>query len=391
MGRWLTLLLVAVAWALALDLAWLPPLLQKLYPIGVAIMEDTRIPEPVLDLFLRPGLRLGFNGLVAEIQGRHLADVGSMPAFVESLGAMPVALFTADANEQHYEVETAFFDVALGKRKKYSAGLWDADTPVAMAGGPLLEAAEDRMLEAYVERAELADGMSILDLGCGWGSVTLFLAERFPSARIIGVSNSRTQRAYILEQAKARGFGNVDVKTLNVARPEFDDFLGGLAGTLDRIISVEMFEHMKNYPQLLRALSGALRPQGKLFVHIMCHRYVPYHFEEDDLNAWMTRNFFKGGTMPSQFLLQRFQQDLVVEQQWNVNGRNYTLTLEGWLQRMDRRRDDLLRVFGGAYGEGNAALHVRRWRVFMIACAEFFGFHRGSEFFVTQLLFSKRT
>jgi cyclopropane-fatty-acyl-phospholipid synthase len=148
-----------------------------------------------------------------------------------------------------------------------------------------------------------------------------------------------------------------------------------------------MFEHMKNYGELLRMLASALKPQGKLFVHIMCHKYVPYHFEEDDLNAWMTKNFFKGGTMPSQFLLRAFSEDLVVEQQWNVNGRNYTLTLEGWLQRMDARHDDMLRIFAGA--PGGPALQLRRWRIFMIACAEFFRFRGGSEFFVTQLLFGK--
>jgi cyclopropane fatty-acyl-phospholipid synthase-like methyltransferase len=309
--------------------------------------------------------------------------VSAVPSFVDSLRQMPVALFTADANEQHYEVETAFFDIALGKRKKYSAGLWDPGTAIADAGGTLLEAAEDRMLDAYVQRAGIEDGMSILDLGCGWGSVTLYLAERFPKARITGVSNSRTQRTYILEQARLRGFANVDVKTLNVARPEFDEFLIGLGGSLDRIISIEMFEHMKNYESLMRSLSVALKPQGKLFVHIMCHKYVSYHFEEDDLNGWMTTNFFKGGTMPSQFLLQGFQQDLVLENQWNVNGRNYTLTLEGWLQRMDKRREDLLGVFG-------EELQLRRWRVFMIACAEYFRFRGGSEFFVTHLLFKKR-
>jgi len=383
MARWLVAL-VAVAMALVWDRSWFPKLLQGLYPLGVAVMEDVRIPEPVLDIFLRPALRLSFYGLVAQTEGPHDNDVNAVPSFADELRQMPVALFTADANEQHYEVETAFFDIALGKRKKYSAGLWDPGTAVADAGGALLEAAEDRMLDAYVQRAAIEDGMSILDLGCGWGSVTLYLAERFPNARITGVSNSRTQRAYILEEARLRGLLNVDVKTLNVARPEFDEFLIGLGGSLDRIISIEMFEHMKNYESLMRSLSVALKPQGKLFVHIMCHKYVSYHFEEDDLNGWMTTNFFKGGTMPSQFLLQGFQQDMVLENQWNVNGRNYTLTLEGWLQRMDKRREDLLGVFGDA-------LPLRRWRVFMIACAEYFRFRGGSEFFVTHLLFKKRT
>jgi len=216
--------------------------------------------------------------------------------------------------------------------------------------------------------------------------VTLYLAERFPTARIVGVSNSKTQRAYILGQAKEKGFTNVEVETLNVATPAFADFIAQRAGTFDRVISIEMFEHMKNYGSLLRLVATALRPEGRLFLHIFCHKTFAYHFKSDGVNGWMNEHFFKDGTMPSQFLLQHFQADLALEQQWNVNGRHYALTLEGWLQRMDAQRERLLAVFGG----GDAAkLALRRWRIFMLVCAEFFAFRGGSEFFVTHLRFQK--
>jgi len=280
--------------------------------------------------------------------------------------------------------------------KKYSSGMWYprpevSRNDVSYVGGPSLEGAEDAMLDLYVQRAEVKDGMAILDLVCGWGSVTLYLAERFPKAKIIGVSNSKTQRAYILGQAKEKGFNNVDVQTLNVAGSSFEEFLAARKGTIDRVISIEMFEHMKNYGKLMKLLAGALTDEGKLFVHIFCHKYMPFHFEtEDNLNAWMTKWFFLGGTMPSQFLLHYFNHDLALQEQWNVDGRNYTLSLEGWLQRMDQNEAQILAAFRPLHGEAGALLQFRRWRIFMIACAEFFKFREGSEFFVTHMLFGKK-
>lgn len=340
---------------------------------------------------MRPALKIGFYALTDDLETVWRQNNHAVTEFVDELRTMPIALFTPDANEQHYEVETKFFDIALGLRKKYSSGLWPDGSQIANAGSQELEAAEDRMLSLYAERAQIADGQTILDLGCGWGSVTLFLAERFPNAKITGVSNSRTQREYILGKARERGFSNVAIETLNVAGPDFVEFLKARRGKLDRVISIEMFEHMKNYPALLRLLSEAMAPSGKLFLHFFCHKYLPYHFKEDDLNGWMTSNFFKGGTMPSQFLLHHFQDDLSLQRQWVVNGFNYTLTLEGWLQRMDSEPMKLLEAFRPAYDEKAALLQIRRWRIFMIACAEFFGFRQGSEFFVTHLLFGKNS
>merc|ERR1719162_1477612 len=191
--------------------------------------------------------------------------------------------------------------------------------------------------------------------------------------------------------AKTKGLSNIEIETMNVAGPDFDTFVAKVAGKVDRIVSIEMFEHMKNYEMLLEKLSKVLVPGGKLFVHIFCHKYLPYDFKEDDLNAWMTKHFFKGGTMPSQFFLTYFQKDLKLEKQWNVNGKHYALTADGWLQNMDAKREELLDIFkaSGETDQAKAALQLRRWRIFMIACAEFFGFRGGTEFYVTHHLFSK--
>eukprot|EP00933_Yihiella_yeosuensis_P035648 TRINITY_DN2923_c0_g2_i1.p1 TRINITY_DN2923_c0_g2~~TRINITY_DN2923_c0_g2_i1.p1 ORF type:complete len:401 (+),score=59.69 TRINITY_DN2923_c0_g2_i1:64-1266(+) len=389
-----SIIVLAFAMALPLLMGRSMPLaaLNSLYPIGVNLMEDTRIPDQLLDVFLRPALRIGFWALVAEQEQKFESNIDSQAEYVKQLKSLPIALFTGEANEQHYEVETQFFDVALGSRKKYSSGLW-GETFSSNPGGAMMEQAEDAMLDLYVQRAGIKDGQRILDLGCGWGSVSLYLAERFPKSEIIGVSNSRTQREYIMGQAATKGFKNLQIQTLNVASPGFQQLLEPLSGTIDRIISIEMFEHMKNYEKLLKLLSRALKPTGKLFLQIFCHKYLAYNFEEDDLNAWMTANFFKGGTMPSQFLLQHFQDDLTLRNQWNVNGRNYSLTLEGWLERIDNKKEQLLAVFrsntSSTEASPTAALQIRRWRIFMIACSEFFSFRGGTEFFLTHLLFEK--
>jgi cyclopropane-fatty-acyl-phospholipid synthase len=384
--------LVVVVLALVVGLLLQPDVvvtvMNACIPIGVMIMEDTRIPDAVLDAFLRPAMRFGFWALVHEQEG---LEVSSQLEYIKKLRNSPIALFTGEANEQHYEVETQFFDLALGARKKYSSGIWDDKAEVATAGGKALEETEEAMLDLYVQRAGVVDGMTVLDLGCGWGSVSLYLAERFPNAKIVGVSNSRTQKKYILGKAAEKGFKNVQIETLNVASDGFKTFLAERQGHFDRVISIEMFEHMKNYGKLLQLLSGALKEKGRLFVHIFCHKHFAYDFEENDLNHWMTKHFFKGGTMPSQYTLQSFQDDLVLQDQWNVNGRNYSLTSEGWLQRTDANKDRLLSVFGADSDPQKAALQVRRWRIFFIACAEFFGFRGGTEWYVTHMLFEKRS
>ena len=295
--------------------------------------------------------------------------------FVEELKTMPIAIETKKANDQHYEVPDEFFYAVLGPCLKYSSGYWP--TPETT-----LAESEIHMLEMYIERAGIQDGMSIIDVGCGWGSVTLYFAKRFPNCKITSISNSNSQREFIMGQAKQRGLLNVNVLTGDIVT--YDNT--ALYSSADRIISIEMLEHMKNYELLLEKISNWLKPEGKLFVHIFTHKDVPGHYTE----GWMTDNFFTGGTLPSHALLLYFQKHVVIEQQWIVNGSHYQKTLEGWLQTMDSKKAEVLPMLERAYGPGNALKWYVNWRLFFIGCAEFFGVRGGEEYVVSHYLFSKR-
>ncbi len=284
--------------------------------------------------------------------------------FVESCRHGPVALETPAANAQHYEVPTGFFEAILGPRLKYSSCLYEGTIAD-------LAAAEDAMLRTGSERAELRDGQSILELGCGWGSWALWMAERFPRSEIVAVSNSRTQKAFIDDRAAKSGMRNLEVVTCDMNR--FD------AGrTFDRVVSVEMFEHMRNFRELLRRVASWLNPDGKLFVHIFCHKTLAYPFETAGDDNWMGRHFFSGGLMPSFDWFRHFADDLAVEAKWAVNGTHYSRTLEAWLTNVDRRRGE----FGKLFPTPDAARQLQRWRMFLMACSELFGFGGGVEWFV---------
>lgn len=287
----------------------------------------------------------------------------------------PVAVNTAEANEQHYEVPPRFFEYALGPRLKYSSAYFDDAT--AGLGG-----AEERMLEMTCQRAELKDGQTILELGCGWGSLTLWMAERYPKAKILGVSNSRDQREHILAQAQARGLRNVEIQTadMNTFQPN---------GTFDRVVSVEMFEHMRNHRELLRRIASWLQDGGKLFVHIFTHVDLTYPFEVRDESDWMAKYFFTGGMMPSDAYLMRFQEHLALEEHWRVSGTHYQRTAEAWLRNQDASKTEIMALFRQTYGE-SARLHFARWRVFFMACAELWGWRGGEEWFVSHYRFTKR-
>jgi cyclopropane-fatty-acyl-phospholipid synthase len=295
---------------------------------------------------------------------------------IAELRASPIAIETRAANEQHYELPPPFFQLCLGKRLKYSGCYYPSGTET-------LDEAEEHMLQLYDERAELADGLDILELGCGWGSFTLWMAERFPSARITGVSNSRPQREYIEGQCRARGIGNVRIITADVNHfaPE---------GRYDRVVSVEMFEHMRNYDTLMARIASWLKPGGKLFVHIFCHRELTYPFEVQDGSDWMSRWFFTGGQMPAADTLLWFQRDLLIEEQWRVNGRHYQRTADHWLANQDRNAAAVLAVLEGAYGNEQARLWNQRWRMFWMACAELFGYRDGNEWLVGHYRFVRR-
>ena len=295
---------------------------------------------------------------------------------LEGLRASPIAIETRAANEQHYEVPPRFFELCLGKRLKYSSCFFPR-------GDETLDAAEERMLELYAERAELADGLDVLELGCGWGSLTLWMAERFPNTRIVAVSNSKPQREFIQAQLKARGLDNVRVVTADVNALELPE------GAFDRCVSIEMFEHMRNYETLLARIASWLKPGGKLFVHIFCHRELMYPFETEGDDNWMGRYFFTGGLMPAMDTLLYFQRDLRLEEQWRLSGTHYEKTANAWLANQDANRGEVMRVLEGAYADDAARWH-QRWRMFWMACAELFGYRDGNEWGVGHYRFVRR-
>jgi cyclopropane-fatty-acyl-phospholipid synthase len=311
-----------------------------------------------------------------ESQQKRLAD------FIRRLCASPVAIETAAVNEQHYEVPTEFYARVLGKHLKYSSCYYpDPNARPAQN----LDAAEARMLALTCGRARVADGDRILELGCGWGSLSLWMAANYPNARITAVSNSRTQNRHIDGEAKARNLRNLEVITCDVNELRF-------AGDtrFDRIVSVEMFEHMRNYDTLLARVASWLAPKATLFVHIFTHARFAYPFEVRDETDWMARHFFTGGIMPSDNLLLYFQRDVVLLDHWNVPGWHYQLTSEAWLSNMDRHRDELMPVLERTYGTAQALRWWVYWRVFFMSCAELWGYSGGREWLVSHYLFEKR-
>jgi len=343
------------------------------------INTDELLAKDILPDFL---IRLGIRRRLAETLApfEQLDGEGRQAALMSHIAGLrrsPIAIATVEANEQHYELPTRFFERVLGRHMKYSSGYWDADTTD-------IEASEARMLALTCERAGLEDGQEILELGCGWGSLTLWMAEHFPNARITAVSNSRTQRLHIESQLTARSLTNVHVRTVNMLEYE-----GEGASRFDRVVSVEMFEHMKNYEQLMGKIATWLKPGGALFVHIFTHRQYAYHYEVSGEDDWMARYFFTGGQMPSDDLLLYFQQDLKIENHWQVSGRHYQKTSEAWLERMDAARDELYPLMQETYGVENAKRWWVYWRVFFMSCAELWGFRDGSEWIVSHYLFRK--
>lgn len=307
-------------------------------------------------------------------------------ALLDDLRASPIAVETQAANTQHYEVPADFFHRHLGPRLKYSCALYPR-------GDETLAEAEEKMLALYAERAGLQDGQRILDLGCGWGSLSLWLAERYPGSTIVGLSNSHGQREYIEARARERGLGNLTILTGNIVDFGFPATSADgrhIDAGFDRILSIEMFEHMRNYDLLLKKLAGWISPTGKLFVHIFAHRHLTYFFEDRERDDWMTRYFFTGGIMPSEHLLAHFQDDFRLESQWWVDGRHYERTSNHWLAGMDAAREEILALFRPTYGEDQAEIWFQRWRMFYMAVAELFGYDEGREWGVGHYLFTPR-
>jgi len=326
-------------------------------------------------------LRFGMRRLMRSRLQAHYADgieaqTQAYRELLQELRQSPVAIETDAANEQHYMVPTDFFKLVLGQQLKYSCALWPE-------GVTDLDQAEQAMLKLYGERAGLADGQNILELGCGWGSLTLWMAASYPAASITAVSNSASQREHIEAEARARGLDNVQIITADVNHftPPDEHY--------DRIISIEMFEHMRNYQTLLQRVASWLHDDGLLFVHIFCHHRLMYPFETEGEHNWMGRYFFTGGLMPALDTLLHFQQNLLLQDFWAVDGRHYEKTSNAWLALLDQRSEQVLQVCRQTYGEAQAKIWRQRWRMFFMACAELFGMHNGREWLVGHYLFSK--
>jgi cyclopropane-fatty-acyl-phospholipid synthase len=337
-------------------------------PFDIEAVARGELPDRTLRAIVR-------FGVAAELR-RH-AEGGPerqqlrKQALVERLRSSPIAGDEDAANAQHYELPAAFFELFLGKRMKYSAGYWPE-------GVTDLDGAEQAMLDLVIDRTEIHDGQRILDLGCGWGAFALYAAERFPRARILGVSSSASQRRYVEQHARERGLTNVRVVTASVARWEPSE-------KFDRIVSVEMFEHMRNYDALLARISRWLAPAGRLFVHVFCHARHAYVFEQ----SWMADRFFTGGLMPSADLLFYFQRDMVMTRHFVLDGRHYQRTCEAWLERLDARRDEACALLAAA-GAPRAPAALAEWRVFLLSCAESFGAGQGSEWMIGHYVMEPR-
>ena len=341
-------------------------------PIGWA--ELGLVPDSVIRAAIR---RLNRQRLV-EISAANIeASSSQLNAFVDHMRAAPVALVPDLANEQHYEVPASFFGHVMGLHRKYSCCFWpDKDGS--------LDGAESAALAITSERAGLEDGQNILELGCGWGSLTLWVAQHYPNSRILGVSNSSSQREYITEQARQRGLNNVEIMTCDMN--QFD------AGRqFDRVVSIEMFEHMRNYEEMFKRVAGWLNDRGRFFMHVFCHRSTAYTFEDNGPSDWMSRHFFSGGMMPSADLPLRFQRHLKLERQWLWNGCHYEKTANAWLRNMDQHRGDIMPILENTYGSSDAAMWFQRWRIFFMACAELFGHDEGREWFVSHYRFKPHT
>jgi len=346
---------------------------------GLILVHKGLVP----DFIIRAGIRfqlvshlrlLGAESAVVELEKKL--------QIVEQLKTMPIAIETQKANEQHYEVPAEFYNYCLGPCKKYSSGYFPSPTTT-------FAESELAMLDLYCQRAGVQDGMTIVDLGCGWGSLSLYLLEHYPNCKITAISNSQSQRQYIYATAHERQLKleNLTIITCNVAN---DNGALNIVKDNDLVMTVEMFEHMKNYKQLLEKIHGFLKPQGKLFVHIFTHKDYAYHFEE----GWMSETFFTGGTMPSDDLLLYFCQDFFIQKHWRVNGTHYEKTSNCWLETLDKswrdNRNELSAVLGEAYGVGNEHDWYINWRLFFLACAELWGLRNGEEWIVSHYLFERR-
>jgi cyclopropane-fatty-acyl-phospholipid synthase len=340
--------------------------------LAISWTEQGLVPDAVI----RAGIRRLCKQRLVEIHaGDAEAASAAFEKFVADMNTAELALLPQKANEQHYEVPAAFYAAALGGHRKYSSCYWPQEVSN-------LDDAEAVSLNSTCERAGIANGQSILELGCGWGSLSLWMAEHYPMSRITAVSNSRSQREHILSEAARRGLQNVDVITCDMNVFTTD-------ARFDRIVSVEMFEHMRNWQTLFARIHDWLIPGGRFFMHVFCHRSTPYEFVDNGPSDWMGRHFFSGGIMPSDDLALRFQERLKLVQRWRWDGTHYEKTANAWLANVDARRDAVMPVLVATYGDAVAQQWLQRWRIFFMACAELFGYNHGQEWWVSHYLFER--
>ena len=336
----------------------------------ISLIERGWVP----DYLIRTGIRQLLRKRLFD-EKNNLNKKDHFNSFVSTLCSRPIAVDTSKANDQHYELPPTFFNLILGKYNKYSSCYWGD-------GATSLDEAEASSLKITCERAELSDDMDILELGCGWGSLSLWIAEKYPNSRITSISNSNQQREFINRAAKLKNLNNLTVVTCDInsfnAETKFD-----------RVVSVEMFEHMQNYERLMENISSWLKINGKLFVHIFCHQRFAYFFSTEGSDNWMGRYFFTGGLMPSEDLLLKFQKNISLDNQWRWNGRHYKLTSNAWLKNMDREKINILPILEKVYGRNERNIWFQRWRIFFMACAELFGYNSGNQWLVAHYLFKK--
>lgn len=337
-----------------------------------SLLEKNKLPDFIIRMGIR---RLLKQRLKDETKPTPNLQQKALLQLVDELKKSPIAIHTQAANEQHYEVPTEFYQYCLGQHLKYSSGYWNETTRD-------LNTSEHDMLELSCQRANLINGQTVLELGCGWGSLSLFMAARYPQSQFTAVSNSRTQKLYIDAEAQQRGITNLTVITSDINTLH-------LTTTFDRIVSVEMFEHLRNYEELFKRIAAWLNPQGQLFVHIFTHKTLAYTFEVKDETDWMSRYFFTGGIMPSNDLFSYFNSHLTIQQQWTVSGLHYHKTSEAWLRNMDAHKEKIMPLFENTYGKAEALKWWVYWRVFYMACAELWGFNNGEEWMVQHYTFTK--
>ena len=328
------------------------------------------------DFFIRLG--------ISKLCGQRLTDANDLSLkareekhqkWVDILMESPIALVPEKANEQHYEVPPRLFELVLGAKLKYSSGYWPQGTST-------LDDSEVEMLKLTSKRAALSDGQEVLELGCGWGSLTFHMALTYPNSKITAVSNSNDQRQFIEKKCD-----ELKIKNIKVITADMNDFSS--EKTFDRVVSIEMFEHMRNYDELLKRVSEWLKKDGKLFVHIFTHKEIAYPFEDKGEGDWMAREFFSGGQMPSHKLLTCFSSRMKIEKDWRVEGTHYEKTSLAWLNKLDENKKEVLKLFEKTYGKNEASTWFQRWRIFFMSCEVLFGFNKGSEWGVSHYLFEK--